>query len=322
MAILTRFFEEFRSVAKDGDEVTLRFDVDQKSGEVFTDAEFTAKPKSKLADEFAALGQSQSVFAGLAANAAVSFLAHAALPDELRDAFGPVWDEGFAKALEQEKDADKKAQAEKFMEVVVPTVKAGELDLAVALHGPGKQGKYALLVGMKVKNGLKIDATARELIDKFAKEEEKGRIKFEVETVGAARIHQLDVQKSLDPKAKALLGDEPLYLGVREDLMLFGLGEGSLELVKTVLGARPTAAPPLEMTLALKRLAPAMALEEKTKEATAWAEKAFGTGEGTDRVRIALEGGKSLKVRFTVKGDAIKFAVGMARAAQEKAAQQ
>ena len=125
-------------------------------------------------------------------------------------------------------------------------------------------------------------------------------------------IHKLDIKKDLDEQTKRLFGDSPLYVAVRPDAWYFAFGEGGLDALKQAVVAQPKVAPQLQFEIALKRFAPAMATKEKG--AVPAAEAAFGKGLDTDRVRFAVEGGKSLQARFSVKAPVIKFFAEIAKA--------
>ena len=101
------------------------------------------------------------------------------------------------------------------------------MDAAFSIRGPGKDGKYAFLIAVKVKDGDKIDKAARAMVKKL-KKEEQARIAFEVEKVDSVPIHKLDIKKDLDEKAKQLFGDSPLYMAVRPDAWYFAFGDGGL----------------------------------------------------------------------------------------------
>ena len=81
--------------------------------------------------------------------------------------------------------------------------------------------------------------------------------------------------------------------------------------MKQAVSAPPKAAPLAQFEIALKRFAPAMA--QTDKGAVQAAEFAFGKGTDGDRVRFAIEGGKVLEVRFSVKSPVIKFFAELAK---------
>src|SRR5262249_50203475 len=57
---------QVKALVNDGRQLAIRVDVDQKKADLALTISFDAKPGSKLADEIAALGKFQSLFAGLA----------------------------------------------------------------------------------------------------------------------------------------------------------------------------------------------------------------------------------------------------------------
>jgi hypothetical protein len=70
--------------------------------------------------------------------------------------------------------------------------------------------------------------------------------------------------------------------------------------------------------MSLKRFAPLMA--QGSKDAVKHAEEAFSQGSNNDKLRLTLEGGKELRLRFTVKTPVVKFLalVGKDSAGSEK----
>src|SRR5207237_806782 len=82
----------------------------------------------------------------------------------LRKAMVPVMDESFKKALEDEKDKDKRDAAEKAYKAFAPTLKSGELDLGVNFRGPSSKGMYAMVAAIKVKDGAEIEKVLRESV--------------------------------------------------------------------------------------------------------------------------------------------------------------
>jgi hypothetical protein len=109
------------------------------------------------------------------------------VPPSLKKALDPLLDEMSQSALDQEKDAGKRAIAEKMVKAVMPSLKSGDLDTAFSLRGPGKDGHYGLVVGVKLKDGLEIEKTARDLLAQ-APEGDRKKIHLDAESVGAVKM--------------------------------------------------------------------------------------------------------------------------------------
>jgi hypothetical protein len=304
-ALLTSFGDSLKQVLNEGNELALRLDVDQKGGEITADFSLSGQPTSKLAKSIADLGNTKSLFAGaLGSDAAMSLLINASMSDSLKKAAGPVIDEGIEKALREEKKEENKVLAEKFLKVLTPTLKSGELDTAITMRGPGKNEKYSMVFGIKIKDGAAVDKTFRD-IAKGLKKEEQERIFFDVEKIGTINVHKLDVAKDVDKKAKEMFGDGPLYLAIRSDAAYFAFGDGALASLKDALSAKPGIAPVVQFEMSISRFAKVMAIEDP--DIAKAAKEAFGSGKANDRVRITLEGGKSLRTRFVMKSDVLRF---------------
>lgn len=304
-ALINSFGDTLKQVLNEGNELALRFDVDQKAAEVSLDFSLSGQPTSKLAKSIGDLSTSKSLFAGaLGYDAAMSFLVNVSLSDSLKKAVGPVIDEGIEKALKEEKKEENKVLAEKFLKVLTPTLKSGELDAAVTMRGPDKGDKYSMVFGVKIKDGAAIDKTFRD-ITKGLKKEEQERIHFDAEKIGTVSVHKLDVAKDVDKKMKELFGDGPLYLAIRPDAAYFAFGENALASLKEALNAKPGVAPVAQFEISISRFAKVMALEDP--DVAKAAKEAFGSGKGNDKMRLTVEGGKTLRTRFTIKADVLRF---------------
>jgi hypothetical protein len=297
--------QQVTSLIKDGQALTVKFDLNRTTNEMAVEVSLSGKSGSKLAASIADLGQSKSLFGGaLGADSAMNGLLHLVLPEDVRKALDPVVDEMVQQTLQKERDDKKRALAEKLLNVLTPTFKQGELDTAFTLRGPGKDGRYGLVVGVKVKDGKAIDQTAREMVA-LLPEGDRNKIKLDAESAGDIKIHRADVQKDFDAKARELLGDNPMYMAIRADAWFFAFGEGGLEALKEALAAKPQAGPQVQFEMALKRFARALA--QDNKDAEKFAEEAFAQGKDNDRIRFTLDGGKALQTRLSLKTPVLKF---------------
>jgi phosphomannomutase len=123
------------------------------------------------------------------------------------------------------------------------------------------------------------------------------------------KIHRIDAQKDYDEQGRRAFGDNPIYLAIGPDAAFLVFGADGVETIKKALAATPQAAEPLQLDVSLGRLAPAIAINRKdTKgEVVKAAQDAFGQDRDADRVRLVVEGGKTLRLRFSMKTPVLKF---------------
>ncbi|MCI0463246.1 MAG: hypothetical protein L0Z62_40380 [Gemmataceae bacterium] len=315
MELLNEIERQVVAVVRDGVELNALIDVDARKKALSADVTLTAKPDSPLHKTITALGKSKSQFGGLLRDgAALNLLVRYELPEKLRAALGGVLKEAADKALAGTTDpltlpsppsdggegrVRGKEQAARLIEAMKPTLAHSEVDFGVSLRGPSEGGHYTLVAGMRLQEGEKLHQTLRELLEDVP-EKEKTRIKLDVEKVGNSTIHRLDVSKGL-ARAKAAFGDEPLYLAFRPDAVLVGLGEDGLKSLKEVLTTPAPATAPLRFEVSLHRLAAVTGRSVKQGE--------------DDHVRIALEGGSQLRVRFHMGLSVVRLLSGMANPA-------
>jgi len=310
VALLSNMQEQFKAYVTDGNELALRFNIDSKAGEVTADVSFNARPGTKLAGTLKSW-EAKSLFGGaLGSDSALNLLVNVAMADDLKKALGPVIDEGMAKAiLAQSKDSDK-ALAEKFLKVLAPTLKAGELDMAMTLRGPNKNSKYTVVAGLKVKDGQAIETTLRDIV-KNLKEEEQKRITLDADKIGAVNVHKLDIVKDVTEKGKSVFGDGPLYFALRADAAYFAGGDEAMAALKDAINAKPALAPAMQFEMSVNRFAAILAQEDPALAKAA--ETAFAKGKGSDKVRVVMEGGSAMRLRFSAKTEVIRFLVEAAK---------
>jgi hypothetical protein len=307
-------FEELgnfiKSVLRDGRQLEVRLDVDRKSGELTADVSLDGKPKSKLAGTLEELGRARSLFGGVSGEgSALHGLIDLTLPESARKALSGVIDDSVNKALEKERDPQRREKAAEFFKAVTPSLKAGVLDGVVDLQVPAAEGKaQTLLVGVRLKDGLALEQALRDLA-KGLTPGDRERIQFDADKVGDVKIHRFDVQKDLNAQGKRAFGDHPAYAAFRADALLFALGENGLTALKDALAATPRTGPQVLFEVSVARLAPAVAADrgEDVAGVTKAVQEAFPE-RGSDRIRFTVEGGSALKVHFEMKTAVVKFA--------------
>ncbi len=295
-ALVREIGRQVTAAVRDGTELNAELDVNPKTNALTVDLTLGAKPGSALATTITKLGQAKSLFGGLLReDAAMNALLSYGLPDQLRTALTGLINEAAKKALAETTDPGKQAQVKQLMDALLPTFKAGDLDLAFSLRGPGAGDRYTLVGGVKVAEGEKLAKTLRDLIETLP-ETERAKIKLDRDKAGGTAIHELDLTKGFDEKTRATFGEAPVYVALRPDAVYFALGEDGLKALKEALTAPKSATAPLRLELSLNRLAAVMA---KTPEQAKAARRLLTQGE-EGRFRISVEGGERLRLRLHV----------------------
>jgi hypothetical protein len=302
-ALLDEVAVRAKELLTDGSEVAVRLDLDRKANDLSLALTVAGRPDSALAKNIARLGLERSVAASLVGpDSAMSAHFSVALPSTVRRVLGPMIDEGVKKAVAAEKDKDKRELLSGLLDAVSPTAKAGEVDAGFDVRGPGKSGLYTLVAGLKVREGAGIEKALKNVLAKLpAAEREKVTVNFD--KAAGVGIHKLTPDK-VDERTRELFGTKPFYFAVRKDALLLTAGEDGLAAMKGALEAGPKAARPLQVELSLARLAKLMARQQKA--APEAAKKAF-KGEGSDKLLLTVDAGKSLRVRVSMKAQVVTF---------------
>jgi hypothetical protein len=290
----------------DGGPLELRIDLDRKTEELSLEISFAGKPSTELAASIKKLGDAESVFGGLVGkNSAANGSLHVILPETVRKAMEPVLDEVVKKSIEKETDKTKREQAEKALPVLMPSLKAGELDAAFDLRGPSEDKTYTVVAGIKVKDGAELDKLLRKTAADLP-EADKKKITLDADKAGSVAIHEVLLTSELDAEAKAIFGEKAkAYIAIRPDAMLVSMGGSALSALKEAVALPVQAGKTLSFEMSMARVAPFM--EKENPGATKAAEEAFGKSKDCDKVRVTLEGGDKVKLRASMKAQVIKF---------------
>jgi hypothetical protein len=295
-------------VVSQGQDLTFRLDIDRQGQDLSASLSFRGRPGTDLAQGLKGLGEQGSLAAGLAGPASRMTLGlNLALPEKLSSALADLLPLGFEQIAGKLRLGDDPAQrrlARAVLRAARPTIKAGRVDGAIGVRGPGRGGLHTMVAGLMVKNG-------REMEDLFRRElQGNGSAKLDVDKVGKVAIHRLPPGlDDLGEDATALLGqDPPGYIAFREDAVLLAAGQDGLKAIGQAVTARPRPGPLVQVDMSCAFLA-TFALpggREQTANAVAVARRVF-KDRNRDRLRITLEGGESLRLRVGLDAQALRF---------------
>jgi hypothetical protein len=297
-----------KSILTDGKGISLKIDIDPKKDELALAFEMTAKDGSDLAKDFAAIKTKKSVALGsLASSKAAAMLAlNLSLPDSVKKVLGPVVDDAVKAGLDMA-PGEIQTAVEPLVKALIPTLKAGDLDLGVAMLGPDAKSHYTLLLAGKIKDGKTVEKEVKALVGKLP-EPIKSAFEIDADTVGGTKIHSVKVKDQLDDKAKKIFGDTDLWLAFRDDAILVAFGPEAKAALKDALGQKPATGPLVKVEVSVQRLV-ALAEAGDEKAARKAAKEAFGSDAAGDTITVALEGGEKLSFRAAMKGKVLKFFV-------------
>lgn len=289
---------------KEATEVGVRFSFDIASGDTVTDLTVTPKAGSAFAKELAAKPATNNRFANFIPKDAVFGVTLKAplFAPEIREIGGALVEAG-AEELKNLEGVPEKLRpvVDEGAKALLRSVKAGNLDGAIALVGPDKGGKFTLLAGVSLDDTATIEKSLRDAAKDSALTKE---FEFDAAKVGTVGVHKVPLGRLIPEGAAGELakvfGDKsPAYLAFAKDAIIVGYGPGALDAVKTALEAKPGAAPVIDLTLNANRLQKLVAaIDEKSGATIA---KLLGTDDKpVSAFRVTVEGGATLKVKATV----------------------
>src|SRR5579864_2619389 len=215
--------KQIEAAVNDGDQLSISLTLNSKKDDIHLNIDLTPKPDSGLAKDLKKLSDARSIFAGLATNkAALSFMGHVVLPDELKKLVGPAVDDAFKQLIEQAKEENRNL-TKSALETLAPTLKSGEFDGGVAVYGPNKEGHHTVVAGIKLSEGKGIEDFGRSIL-KIIPDKDKDKFHLDVDSVGDLKIHKVTIGETADENAKRIFGTSDVYLAIRHDAAFIAYG--------------------------------------------------------------------------------------------------
>ncbi|HVK08723.1 MAG TPA: hypothetical protein VM597_08095 [Gemmataceae bacterium] len=302
-----------QSVLMDGEKLSLHLNADPKTEEFALELELTGKSGSKLAKDLKSISENKSVVAGAigSADAAMAINVSVALAPDLKKLFGPVVDDVLELAKKEANvPGEFQTKAEPLLKALTPSLKAGDLDAGLALHGPDKDDRYTVVFGLKLAEGKKVEDAIRTLVTKELPPEIGGVIKVDAEDLtGGAKLHVIQVGQHLDEKMAKVFGKSDAYLSFRDDLLVLAFGPQGKEAVTKAVASKPADVGVVQFKMQAGRIAAiAGDTADELAAAKAAVKKVFGDKPPTkDGVVFAITGGDSLKIKIGIQSKAIQF---------------
>ena len=285
-----------------GDDLTMKVDMDRKAGDIGLGVSFKGKNGSELAKTIDGMGAGKSMGAGMISKDSVLHMnMNSVIPATARKDFIKVFQEGINKSIEDEKDASKKGAMEKMAKALAPTLELGTMDAVMEVRKTSN-GKFAFLTAMKIAEGKKIEEVIK-LLYKDLPDSEKKKLSLDFAKAGDTNVHKVDIL--VQPADVKNFGSEPGYLAISSDVILFAGGEKSLSLVNEALSSSAKPSPIFEFEIAFNKAAGL--LTKEFADAVEVAEKIFKENPNSDKLKLTLEGGKELSLKMSMKSTVLTF---------------
>jgi hypothetical protein len=134
--------------------------------------------------------------------------------------------------------------------------------------------------------------------------------KFDTATVGDFSLHQIELKETKD-KLDRIFGTSTIWLATSDKYFALSI-EPDGDTIKKALKATAVSVPVVSAEVSVAKLLPVVHPDLKPDELKALLKEAFGDGPttGKDTVKLRIEGGDQLNIKFQVKGKAVRaFAV-------------
>ncbi|MFO0821622.1 MAG: hypothetical protein U0792_00515 [Gemmataceae bacterium] len=299
-----------KSLLDDAKELQLRVFIDEKTDELSGELTLTSKSGSTLAKNISSLAGRTSLPAaivGSGKDSVARLTAKAGLPEAVTRDLSKVVDAGIAEALKELPD-EQRPIVERILKTIAPTLKAGELDVAVALNGPDTKGRHTLLAAAGVKKGKDIETLVKDLVKDFGPFlGDAVKFEFDVATIGAFKLHTITI-RDLPDDLQRIFGTNKIWLATSEDHIALSI-EADGAALKAGLKATPATAPMLAVDVAFAKVIPIVGKDLKPDELKALMRDAFGSGSpaGKDTLQITITGGDQLTVKGKIKGKGLRL---------------
>ena len=295
--IVTEFANKAQMLVTDALSVNLRFDFDRTKETMGASFKLIARKDTALANEIARNTTGQGLGEGMLGNpSAAKLAAYAVLPDALKKTLEPLVDKMLSQLVKKAEALQN--DAKDVADALAPTLKSGLLDAGFDVRGPNADGFASVLIGVRLVDGDKLDATLRRLVGNIGAKDRKD-ITFDVAKVDGVSIHRIAPKDFPKDGFRDLVGDNAkMFVALRKDLLVIGIGNeaSTLTAVKDALKGGPKTCKVLEGEIAMRNLA--KLAERKHAGTVDAAAKAYPAGTD-DAVRYSITGGETAEFRVT-----------------------
>ena len=301
--LVDRAADMLKTVLTDGAKVSLAVTADPKTDDIAVELVLTPKTGTPLAKTLGGWADRPSRAASVATavkDSAFAVAVNFGLPSETKTGLNKLLDTAVENLLANAKGNDK-ATAKLLLDALLPTGKAGELELGVAGIGPNSKGKFGGVAALRTTSGNEVVKIAKAL--SLAVPASAATLKFDIEKVGDGQRHAVSGPALASPKLAAdsvqLYTSDPLFAAT-----LAADADG----LKGMLAAKPAETPMLLAQASVVKVF-RMTKEVEADELTRMTDEAFGkpVRAGDDLIRLTVTGGADLRVKWNAKGRALAF---------------
>lgn len=299
--------QAIETLVRDSESLNVTVSLDQDKHRFMFDTTLTPKSGSALHTEMKAMNASQSQFTSLLESAPASLVYHGMMTETVRKDFDNLLDNILKKAISEEKSVMKKAVAEKIYQVLEPTLKDKNYELAMSMRVTGDNQPMTGLAALHVKNGKQIEELVKGLIVEM-KEKERQAIQLDAEKVGDVNIHVINIPAD-DKGTKEMIeafGAAKISLAFHNDAIVLGVGKQSQEEVKRVLNALGQTGKVNPSTVQLVVHVKPFAKFIKEAPVRKAFETIFTTPD-SDEVKVSVTGGDQLRWSFEASTQFLKL---------------
>jgi hypothetical protein len=289
----------------DGREISVRVDLDPKTGVLASEWLLQARPGSELAQSIAEIRPAGNDFAGIVTPDSA---AHATIR-------APLFISDFKEMLlqlmrtyQQHAREDKSPEARnggatlviEASKALARSIEADHLDIAASLRGPDKNDQFTAVGAFTLSDTAEFDKALRALI-KVATPDELPHIKFDAFRVLGTAVHEFEVGDRLTPQVQKVFGKCSVFVALAPDAVYASFGPQGKDAITEIMSARrdPKPAPVARAEVSGSRILKLFKLLGASPDAFPYIEK-LTAAERSTVLSIDVAGGDKLRLRIDV----------------------
>lgn len=291
-----------KSIFDDGRDVSLRLEADPKTADLVVEISVEGLPKTTLADAIAKRKPTTNAFASIAGDDFVQrvFVSAPLFADEAKEALVKLveyWDKMAGVELQAEK-AEVRDLVKAGLTSLKKTLDSGEMDLALAMRGPDKEGFYSAVGAIHCQGTAELEKAARAAMKLIPQEEQK-YFKLDASKIGDLSVHEIDLNAEAEDIAKKIFGKgNKAYIAFGKSAIYASYGPDGMKLLKEAIEAKRGPAASFDSVADGKKSKDLMQRLIADKNPNAKQMMAMGAWESAfTGMRVTVTGGDKLRVR-------------------------